>query len=342
MGDVAVRLTLLVSVLVWGLAAISGLVSPLPAVAVFVLTVLPVLAIALALWTFVLWTVVPDHPLAGPAFALSLLGPLLQWGPAWPARPTANTSGEELRVMTWNVRRLWGGPDDAGDATACILTEIRRAEPDVLLLQEVSSAELARLAEPLGLDCTHGAYRSTDAARSAGHAVCTLGDRWTRDGGEVQPFGPDTNWRYVRTVVTRGDARLHVLGVHLHPYRLLHDPAGALADHADRLPATAAAQQSQARTLLAALGDTPARTGIGGDFNSARDTPVHARLRGQLLDVWERGAVGPAASVRLLNLIPVRIDYVYVTPDLGIVSAELPEVGCSDHRPIVTDLRVTP
>lgn len=339
-GNSVMWLTGCVVAALWALTAVSGLFAPLPAAAVVVLTLLPWLAVLTVLWSFLLWTILPDHPAGGWLLLASILAPTVHWGPSFPASPTAADAGTPLTAMTWNVRRLWGNPADEQDATACIVQTVQTHAPDVLLLQEVSAAELAQLAAPLGLDCVHGTYAEADATGSAGLAVCVLGERWHRQGGSIDRFRAEDDWRYVHALVSDGSSTITVLGVHLHPYRILHDPVGSFRRAAARLPTAAAAQQAQAETLLEVAGAPATQVLLGGDFNTTRDTPIHARLRRALDDTLEVGGSGYPSTVRLLDAIPMRIDYLYASRDLGVVSSEVPHSECSDHAPIVSHLRV--
>lgn len=45
-----------------------------------------------------------------------------------------------------------------------------------------------------------------------------------------------------------------------------------------------------------------------------------------------------AGAIRAFDLLPLRVDSVYASDALAVVEARIPEVGCSDHRPVVSDL----
>jgi endonuclease/exonuclease/phosphatase family metal-dependent hydrolase len=322
---------------VWVPALLGGVLPDLPAYVILVLTVLPVVAAALTVWTFVLWTVLPDHPAAGWLFAASVLAPLAQWGPGWPDRG-ADPAPTDLHVMTWNVRRLWGGPNEGRTPLACVVEGIKAHQPDVLVLQEVTAADVAALSAELPLRCAHATYSAANAPDDAGLAVCEGGGWWPMVASEPVAFAPDTDWRYLRATFARGDDRLIVLGVHLHPYRILHDPSNLLNKAADRAPIVAAAQDAQIDALLAQWLSLADPTIIAGDFNSTRDTPFHARLRRWMTDAWERGATGFTGTVEILDLLPLRIDYIYASPRLPVVDAQVPTLGCSDHEPVIARL----
>ncbi|MCB9680010.1 MAG: endonuclease/exonuclease/phosphatase family protein [Alphaproteobacteria bacterium] len=330
-------LTLAVWLLAWGSAVSTLVVDALPATLVALLAFLPYVAgVALGV-LFVLWTLAPDHRGMPWFLAAALLVPLAWWGPTWARRPLA-TDGTPVRVMTWNVRRLWGVPEDEHDATACVVAAIEAADPDVVVLQEVTAADLGRLSDGAALTCTWGTYRTRDAATGSGIAVCAR-HGWALQGAP-EPFVDGDDWRYVRAVVRHGDADLGVLGVHFQPFQLLDDPVGHLSRAVTRLPAIAAAHTAQGEALLARVDDSERPVVVAGDFNSTRDTPLHAVLRRHLVDAWEAGAVGMAGTVNVLGWLPMRIDFLYVTPNLGVADTSMPPAACSDHRPVVTDLRI--
>jgi endonuclease/exonuclease/phosphatase family metal-dependent hydrolase len=318
---------------------------------VLVLTVLPAVAPALCALAFLLWTLIPDHRAAPWLLAATALAPVAWWGPSWPARGVP-ASPDDLVVMTWNAHRLWGGPADGGDATACLVSEVTASDPQIIVLEEVTPKDLERLTPRLGLDCVHSTYQRADDADSAGIAVCSRAGPWQLQRGRTLAYEDEADWRYVRGVFERAPAaspeavgggevpRISVLGVHLHPYRILHDQRHVLENAADRAPEVTRAQEAQTEALVARWRDIPEPTIIAGDFNSTRDTPFHSRLRRYLVDTWERGADGFGGTVDLLDVIPLRIDFIYASPRLPVVSARIPEVGCSDHKPVVARLRV--
>jgi endonuclease/exonuclease/phosphatase (EEP) superfamily protein YafD len=331
---------------VWGATFLGGYTDDVPPTLVLVLTVLPAVAPALCALAFLLWTLIPDHRAAPWLLAATALAPVVWWGPSWPAQGVAPRA-DDLIVMTWNAHRLWGGPSDGGNATTCLVDEVTASNPQIVVLEEVTLQDLERLKPRLGLDCVHSTYQRADDADSAGIAVCARGGPWQLQRGRTFAFEEEADWRYVRGVFERSVdgadpaaiQRISVLGVHLHPYRILHDQRHLLENAADRAPEVTRAQEAQTEALLARWRDIPEPTIIAGDFNSTRDTPFHSRLRRYLVDAWERGADGFGGTVDLLDVIPLRIDFIYASPRLPVVSAAIPQVGCSDHRPVVARLR---
>jgi endonuclease/exonuclease/phosphatase (EEP) superfamily protein YafD len=79
---------------------------------------------------------------------------------------------------------------------------------------------------------------------------------------------------------------------------------------------------------------------VAGDFNSVRDSAVHGAMRAVMSDAHEHGAWGPGATVRALGIVPLRVDYVYISSHLTVASTRIPPYDCADHRPTLTRLSV--
>jgi endonuclease/exonuclease/phosphatase (EEP) superfamily protein YafD len=339
-GDLAVALTSVTLAVIWGAALLGGLFPSLPPTLILVLTVLPWVAVALAAWCFLLWTILPDHRAAPWLLAASVLAPVVQWGSSWPDLGV-EPAEDDLRVLTWNVRRLWGGPAK-GDPVACVAAILEQATPDVVLLQEVTRHDLDKLQRKVALDCVHTTYRDADDADDAGVASCTRGAAWTLIRGESIRYVTSHDWQYILGTFERGGQRFNALSVHLHPYRILQDPTSAIERAMERAPVVAASQDAQIDALLSEVHALPNPTIVGGDFNSTRDTPFHARLRWSLVDAYEAGSQGFDGTVDLLDMLSLRVDYLYTPSELPVVDAEILQTGCSDHRPVVARLRILP
>ena len=100
----------------------------------------------------------------------------------------------------------------------------------------------------------------------------------------------------------------------------------------------AQAQAEETHALLSRVSKLNDPTVVAGDFNSPRDSEVHVQLRAHMRDTWEVGGWGPDGTVRLLDLIPMRVDYIYATDDFAVQRSEILDVACSDHRPVLSEL----
>ena len=252
--------------------------------------------------------------------------------------------------MSWNLRRLWGGPADYGEPTRCVAETILAEAPDVLTLLEVSAADVVTLSAAADMRCVHHPYHESVSPKVGGLAVCVRGG-WEVVGGG-QRFVDEEDWYYVMSEVKRGDHVFNVLAVHLRPYdyaarrlgagvrALTHGEVDPLADLGRDGEGVIRGQANQVAALLLRVGRLKDPTVVAGDFNSTRDTALHAALRRHLMDAWERGGFGFGGTIDVGDWVPLRVDYVYASPDFSVTKAAVPGVGCSDHRPVVADLGV--
>ncbi len=314
-------------------------------------TFLPYLYAGILGLGFLLWTLLPDRRLLPVAQVALVATAAWLWGPSWPARGDAS-SDVSVEVMAWNLRRLWGGPDDGGDALACAVRVLEEESPDVLALTEVSEQDVRALEAAAGLKCVHHTYRSDQGPKSGGLATCT-GAGWTIEAGSGQRFVDDEDWFYVFSEVRREEQLFNVLAVHLTPYdyaakrlrtgvqELAKGDPSALADLERSSEQVVKGQSDQAAALLHRVRRLEHPTVVAGDFNSTRDAALHTSLRQHLVDTFERGGFGFGGTIDVGGWLPLRIDYVYASPRFEVADARVVAAGCSDHRPVVSQLVLT-
>ncbi len=275
---------------------------------------------------------------AAPA-AVVLLGLLGVWGRTWVGVP-ARGDGAPLRVLSWNVQRLGWEDAATGPRVDCVVARVEEVDPDALVLLEVSARDVARLSDRLDLDCVHTDYRGTGIDKHGGVAACARGGRWRLARNGPRRFTEEHDWYYVFGELVRAGAPddpdaaapgdiFNLVGVHLQPY------GGVMGAH---LVEVSEAQRDETAALLARVAQLRDPTVVAGDFNSARDAPVHVAMRGWLTDAFEQAGWGYGATARAAGWLPVRIDYVYATDTMPVKAARSPAWDCSDHRPVVADL----
>lgn len=345
-GAVATAITAGLVAALWAITWAGSAWRAPPATLSLAVTFLPYLYGAVVIWLFALWTAIPDRRLPPVLLVAVVLSGAGLWGPGWPAAGE-DAEGDPVRVMSWNVRRLWGGPGAVGTpeqrvaATACVVDAVEADDPDVVALLEVSRGDVAQLSARLGLSCAYGDYTGVGADDVGGIATCVRGGDWTLRRGGPQRFVDDEPWYYVFAEVERGGRVFNLLAVHLKPYRFSATPLRSGRDLVEMGRAGSAvveAQGNQSAALIEHVSRFRDPTIVAGDFNSTRDTALHDTLRDTLVDAWERGGRGFGATIRFLDRLPLRVDYVYVTPSFAVVDARVPSLSCSDHRPVVTDL----
>ncbi len=258
--------------------------------------------------------------------ALGCFGPPLLTALAW--RPPAvlavgatGSTGEpaSVRVMTYNLHNgfdAFGTLDLEGLARV-----IETSDADVVALQEVTRGWLV----------SGGVDMVTWLERRLGRPVIfgpTAGDSW---GNAVL-----TRFAVARVEVVRYPVRRSPLHRGFI-WAEVDTPAGRLnllATHLDHEPGHSAERQAEVADLLAFWAGR-SRTVVLGDLNA---TPEAAEIRSLveagLKDAWAALGDGPGHTFSADNPFE-RIDYVFVTPDLGVADVGVPRATASDHLPVV-------
>jgi endonuclease/exonuclease/phosphatase (EEP) superfamily protein YafD len=313
---------------------------------VVMVTVLPYLYTAVGAAVFAVWCVLPDRRSLPALLALVAIAAGVLWGPSFPARPQ-RAEGVSLTAISWNVQRFWGGEDDP---VQCVIDGILEADPDVVTLLEISRDTLESVQDRLNLNCIHSDYFGTNNASRGGLAVCARRSAFLVTGSG-HPFSDEDAWQYVSAEITGQGRRFNVVGVHLQPYWPLTgavmrqsvsdlaqgEPGPLLAMSRDGA-AVVARQGRQSSALLDRVSRYHDPTLILGDFNSTRDSALHTELRRSFVDTFARGSRGFGATVYALGWLPLRVDYIYSTPDFAVRSSRLGPANCSDHRPVISQL----
>jgi len=319
-----------------------GLHAP-PAWFAMLTLVLPYLYGALGAALVTTWCLVPDR--RTPPVLIGAL--LLAAGALWlvPHRALdVPSSGEEVRLMTWNVQRLWG---EAPDPYGCVVSAVQSESPDVLTLLEVSANDVELLSAELGMVCDHATYHGTGEGAVGGVATCALGDRWTLRDSKPQRYVDHRDWFYLFSELASGDEVLNVLAVHLTPYALgsvdpsLWDLAPGSRLQGD-VARTFRVQGDESAALLERVSKLKDPTVVMGDFNSTQDAALHVTLRGHMMDAFRDAGRGAAGTADLFGWLPLRVDYVYATPHgVEVVGARVLPTECSDHRPVSSSMFVS-
>ena len=74
-----------------------------------------------------------------------------------------------------------------------------------------------------------------------------------------------------------------------------------------------------------------------GDLNVEPDDPLLAPIREKLKDASD--LFGNAKLSFPSDMPDKKIDYIFATPDVEIISADIPEIVSSDHRPHVAEIK---
>ncbi|HEX6416876.1 MAG TPA: endonuclease/exonuclease/phosphatase family protein [Acidimicrobiales bacterium] len=246
------------------------------------------------------------------------------------SHPHRPPPGRVLRVATFNIRH-GAGLDERVDLER-VARAIAATGADVVGLQEVdrnlgrtdATDQAAWLAERLGAHLAFAA--AVDAPPPA-------------PGRPRRQYGNAVlSWYPIRSAATVVLPRLH-----RPERRVLLDvridvgatPVRVLASHLqNRAPDERLAQAHAVRAHLAA-GSGPAV--VLADLNARPGAPELAVLTGGLVDAWAAAGSGPGHTYDA-RTPHARIDYVLVSPDVGVRAAATVRTDASDHLPLVAEL----
>jgi len=231
------------------------------------------------------------------------------------------TDGDALRLVTFNIE--FGREIDG--AIRLLRTAESLRNPDVLLLQEMSSAGVATIADRLGLNYLYFPSGIHPQARQEyGTAILSP---WPIDDPSKLPLPYGAVFTGMRRAVTVATIRWRE-----HPVRVysVHLPA--------RMAISGGQRREQAALILDDARRDPGPVIVAGDFNS-RD--VAKWFQGEGFDWVTQGVPGTSRFLRRW----FQIDHVFAKgfntegerSPAGCVEAE----GISDHRAVWARLRIT-
>lgn len=293
---------------------------------------------------------------------------------------TTPVAPERLRVMTWNIHGGMGGPGkflSSSEELDHLADEIRRQDPDVVLLQEVdlsaprsgyrdTLSELAERLKPTSAVSGSGATFVT--GRSQHVAIMTFhGVRVTNARSLVHedPYGNGIS-RRVRGAVN--DIRKAVSDLRHKPAPAMKTPPLEVRDTLDTMIHTPAGNDVRLLTghygsrtvtfdhpanalypVAAAVGGWAGATILGADFNVRSATEDGSRERSVLgaaglIDAFAAAGVAPGSAARH-SVVPagdVDIDRIYASSHMQVASVKVARDAkdASDHFPVIADLQI--
>lgn len=251
--------------------------------------------------------------------------------------PGAHAPTVPLRVATYNIH-AGAGQDQVFDLdrTAAALRDLHA---DVIGLQEVDvhwgarsdfADEARALAEKLDMRVFFAPVYDLDPAdrdgerRQFGVAVLSRHPVLAAENHEITRLSTQTPGPVPAPAPGFAEVVVDVRGAHVHVY----------TTHLDHR-ADPSVREAQVADMLGVLAADRGPKVLVGDFNAEATAPELAPLWERLRDAApDAGGTYPATD-------PVkRIDLITVSPGIRVTGARTVATEASDHRPVVTDLRV--
>ena len=245
------------------------------------------------------------------------IGPTLfaSLSPAKAPAPASST----MRLMSINVHLY-------NRNAASLLNTVRRAAPDVLVLQEYSQAIDDAVRGALAEEYTYQ-LRKPQAENGDGWAVYSRRPRLAPIDTALQL---DRSKRQARFAVRLADKEVIVYALHLTSPQSMDKIGRNRAEVADLVELLA----TETKPVI-----------LAGDFNFTSSTANAAALRARgMRDTHDLAGQGRGSTWRFRKLplayrLPgFRIDHIFVGPELTCTNARVLDIAGSDHRPILADI----
>lgn len=228
------------------------------------------------------------------------------------------TSTAAVRVMTWNIHGGMG-PDGRHDLER-ILSLIRRADPDVLALQEIDSRRAPGAEHPVAMLERVLGHRGVAAAAittSDGDYGQVLLSRWPMTETEVHDIS-----------IPGQEPRRAITGI-------VNAPTGQLFVLATHLGLKLVERHRQCRQLAALATRSTLTTVVMGDFNDWMSPGSVQNVLARKLPGRTRHRTFPARFPLL------KLDRIYCRPASALLSSRLDPAArtISDHLPIIAEIQ---
>ena len=265
---------------------------------------------------------------------VGLAGVLLSFVPSNTAQVAVAPASGELTVFDYNIHQgfdLHGLP-----ALPRVADVIAASNPDVITLQEVNRVwDLAGGVDSYSwLRWRFGAYQSVFGAMNGVHFGNAIFSRYRiADSGTVHfpiaASGIPRGFAWALIAGPTGD--VFVTSTHLTPY----DRGEEIRERGDQAAAIIAFANTYAR----------GRAIHAGDYNDDRSKPaVTTMVAAGLIDALAGQGLGAAMTFASSGSpfdppSEEQLDYIFVTKDVEVLSAQILQVTTSDHRPLVARVR---
>jgi len=258
-----------------------------------------------------------ERSLAALPVILALIGVALQ--PMVEPQP-ADTSS--LTLMTYNLHQSFG-MDNKLDMEE-VASTVARADPDIVGLQEADAGRVPSLSvdQVMWLSRRLNMYSAYGPSWGSTYGVAVL-SKYPITQQQLYQLSSDEQQRsFLETTIDLGEQTLAFFSVHL----------GLNAQERER----------QLDEVLVYTARAPAPKVLVGDFNAHPDSQEIGRVLEQFVSSFALAGTG-AGFTSPADAPQETIDYVFVSPDIEVLSSEIIPSLASDHLPVAARVElVTP
>jgi len=238
--------------------------------------------------------------------------------------------GRDLRVVTYNIHQ--GLDADYRMNLTGIITELKKLNPEILCLQEVNRAQFSN-----GLvDCLLPISKALDMSYVYG---ANHDDK--QYGNAILTKYPIKQWDNIKFFHNSNEVRgtLHA-SIQIRQIANEKSNINIFVTHLDHIAGPGNVRKQQAEEVLQYWASRP-RSIIVGDLNAEPDAKeMHTFYTSGLRDALEMTGKKDLKTFweGYGEPKPLKLDYVFVSPDLKVADAFISESRASDHKAVVVDV----
>lgn len=266
---------------------------------------------------------------------------------------SVNKDVTKIRVLTWNVQRLGSLSESANEKEnlALLKSIILESGCDVAVIQEVSVRQKRMIAQALGVVSENVLWTSYFKGAKGGIAIFIIdNNNWKLINKQVTDLPPSWKSGYAELKHTNGQT-VNLLGIHISPPKVTYEELKysskkILRGKTEKIKSLLrkfvkqshiqTRQLTQINNLLLTFKDP---TIIAGDFNTTSQLPIHKSMRATMKDCWLEGGNGLGATRHWANIIPFRIDYIYVSDKFKVIKTHVKPAHFSDHNCLYSEIQ---
>ena len=245
--------------------------------------------------------------------------------------------GESVRVLSYNVRLFnqYESKEKRKEAPGQFEDIIAEVKPDLFFLQAFYHDK--------NMDFTAYPYKYidyNDSKKIFGHAIYSKFPILKRGAFSFKESNNNALWADVKI----GSDTLRVYNVHLQSMRITASVAYIQETGTDviknKISHAFVKQEAQLKELLEHMKASPYKNQIvAGDFNNTSFSYTYKQLKGNMKDAYQQKGTGIGATFHF-DGIPLRIDYILVSPGIKVNHFQTVEQTFSDHRAIWADIQL--
>lgn len=238
-----------------------------------------------------------------------------------------------LSVLSYNVRLFNAYEKDVDTIeVANVISElIEKKQPDVICVQEYY--------EPNSADFSDYPYSFIHFRENhkMGHAIFS---KFPLENKGAFNF-KDSHNNSIYADVVKDNERIRVYNLHLQSHGILPNMEYLQGGESDqlrtRMSAVFVKQETQVDQILKHKATSPYPVLLCGDINNTRFSYIYGKLKDGMNDAFLDKGNGIGTTFKF-DFYPIRIDYIFTSPSLEVVSFEAMDDSFSDHKPISTTI----